>query len=73
MAYFKDVREHLSALETAGLLVRIECEVNKDTQLHPLVRLHFRGLPEVDRKRFCLPMSLMSSAVTLICRSPYAI
>jgi 4-hydroxy-3-polyprenylbenzoate decarboxylase len=52
MAYFKDVREHLAALDAAGLLVRVERQVNKDTQLHPLVRLQFRGLPENERKAF---------------------
>jgi len=26
--------------------------VNKDTELHPLVRLQFRGLPEAQRKAF---------------------
>jgi 3-polyprenyl-4-hydroxybenzoate decarboxylase len=47
MAYFKDVREHLAALETAGLLVRVDRRINKDTELNPLVRLQFRGLPEI--------------------------
>jgi 4-hydroxy-3-polyprenylbenzoate decarboxylase len=52
MAYFKDVREHLAALEAAHLLTRIDREINKDTQLNPLVRLQFRGLPEIERKAF---------------------
>lgn len=52
MAYFKDVREHLAALEAAKLLVRVDREINKDTQLHPLVRVQFRGLPERERRAF---------------------
>ncbi|MFH0914406.1 MAG: UbiD family decarboxylase [Chloroflexota bacterium] len=52
MAYYKDLREHLQALEERGKLVRIDFPVNKDTQLHPLVRLQFRGLPEEQRKAF---------------------
>ena len=52
MAYFKDVREHLAALEAAGLLVRVEQQINKDTQLHPVVRLQFRGVPEAERRAF---------------------
>ena len=52
MAYYKDLREHLRALEDRGKLVRIKREINKDTQLHPLVRLQFRGLPEKERKAF---------------------
>lgn len=52
MAYYKDLREHLAALEKRGKLVRIDHPINKDTQLHPLVRLQFRGLPEEQRKAF---------------------
>ena len=52
MGYFKDVREHLAALEAEGLLVRVDREINKDTELHPLVRLQFRGLGEAQRKAF---------------------
>src|SRR3990172_13435893 len=52
MAYYKDLREHLSALEEKGKLVRVKRAINKNTQLHPLVRLQFRGLPEEQRKAF---------------------
>jgi UbiD family decarboxylase len=52
VVYFKDVREHLAALDAAGLLVRVERAINKDTELNPLVRLQFRGLPEAERKAF---------------------
>ena len=52
MAYYKDFREYLKALEQKGKLTRIKREVNKDTQLHPLVRLQFRGLPEEERTAF---------------------
>ena len=52
MAYYKDIRELIDGLERAHLLVRIDRQINKDTQLHPLVRLQFRGLPESERKAF---------------------
>ena len=52
MAYYKDLREHLRALEERGKLVRVSRPINKDTELHPLVRLQFRGLPEEERKAF---------------------
>ena len=52
MAYYKDIRELIAALEQANLLVRVNQEINKDTELHPLVRLQFRGLPESERKAF---------------------
>jgi hypothetical protein len=31
MGYFKDLREHIEALDLAGLLVRIDERINKDT------------------------------------------
>ena len=52
MAYYKDMREYLDALEGADLLVRVDRKINKDTELNPLVRLQFRGLPESHRKAF---------------------
>jgi 4-hydroxy-3-polyprenylbenzoate decarboxylase len=48
-----DLREHLERLEAKGLLARIDEPVNKDTQLHPLVRWQFvGGLPESARRAF---------------------
>ena len=48
-----DLQAHLSALDEAGLLRRIERPVNKDTELHPLVRWQYRGgIPEPHRKAF---------------------
>ncbi len=49
---YEDLREFLSVLEAAGKLIRVTHEVNKDTELHPLVRLQFRGLPDDRRKAF---------------------
>src|SRR5438874_10390852 len=48
-----DLQEHLADLEARGLLVRIDHPVNKDTELHPLVRLQFiGGIPEAERRAF---------------------
>ncbi|MDP2734655.1 MAG: UbiD family decarboxylase [bacterium] len=52
MAYYRDLREYLKVLEKANKLVRITREINKDTELHPLVRWQFRGLPEAERRGF---------------------
>jgi 4-hydroxy-3-polyprenylbenzoate decarboxylase len=52
MDYYRDLREYLSTLEEKGKLVRMSREINKDTELHPLVRWQFRGLPEEQRKAF---------------------
>ena len=50
---YRDLREHIQALDAAGLLRTITEPVNKDTELHPLVRWQFRGgIPEADRRAF---------------------
>lgn len=52
MGYFKDLREHIAALDREGLLVKIDEQINKDTELMPLVRWQFRGLSEDERRAF---------------------
>ena len=48
-----DFQTHLARLEAAGLLLRIDRPINKDTELHPLVRWQFQGgIPEDDRRAF---------------------
>ena len=48
-----DFQEHLADLEAQGLLVRVERPINKDTELHPLVRWQFLGgIPEDRRRAF---------------------
>jgi 4-hydroxy-3-polyprenylbenzoate decarboxylase len=48
-----DLQEHLADLEARGLLTRIDHPVNKDTELHPLVRLQFiGGIPASERRAF---------------------
>ena len=48
-----DFQEHLADLEAAGLVQRIDTPVNKDTELHPLVRWQFiGGVPEEKRRAF---------------------
>lgn len=52
MPYYQNLREHIQALEENNKLARVTREINKDTELHPLVRWQFRGLPEEQRKAF---------------------
>ncbi len=52
MAYYKDLREYLSFLKKNDKLRIVEREINKDSELHPLVRWQFRGLPEEQRTGF---------------------
>lgn len=52
MSYYADFRAYLKTLEENEKLVRVKREINKDTELQPLVRWQFRGLPEEERKAF---------------------
>ena len=50
---YPDLHDHIAALEKAGQLIRVDRPINKDTEMHPLVRWQFRGgLPEDQRKAF---------------------
>ena len=44
-SYWHNLREYVDALDKAGKLQRVTSPINKDTELHPLVRLQFRGVP----------------------------
>jgi UbiD family decarboxylase len=48
-----DFQTHLAQLEAHGLLVRVDRPIDKDTELHPLVRCQFLGgIPEDERRAF---------------------
>jgi UbiD family decarboxylase len=49
---YADLRDFIRALDEQGKLVRVHRKINKDTELQPLVRWQFRGLPEEVRKGF---------------------
>ncbi|MCX7312162.1 MAG: UbiD family decarboxylase, partial [Alphaproteobacteria bacterium] len=52
-ASYPDLHDHVRALEKAGQLIRVDRPINKDTEMHPLVRWQFRGgIEEKDRKAF---------------------
>jgi 4-hydroxy-3-polyprenylbenzoate decarboxylase len=49
----RDFQSHLAALEAAGLVVRVDRPIDKDSELHPLVRWQFQGgLAENQRRAF---------------------
>jgi 4-hydroxy-3-polyprenylbenzoate decarboxylase len=57
-----DFQSHLAALEAQGLLVRVDRPINKDTELHPLVRWQFQGgLAEHQRRAFLFTNVIDSS------------
>ncbi|HUI95981.1 MAG TPA: UbiD family decarboxylase [Xanthobacteraceae bacterium] len=50
---YPDLHAHVLALAQAGLLVVVDEPINKDTEMHPLVRWQFRGgIAEAERKAF---------------------
>src|SRR6185312_6875958 len=50
---YPDLHDHVLALAAADRLVVIDEPVNKDTEMHPLVRWQYRGgIEEKDRKAF---------------------
>jgi UbiD family decarboxylase len=50
---YPDLHEHVLALARENLLVVVDEPINKDTEMHPLVRWQFRGgIAEAERKAF---------------------
>ena len=50
---YPDLHDHILALYRAGLLVLVDEPINKDTEMHPLVRWQYRGgIAEGDRRAF---------------------
>ncbi|HMJ30949.1 MAG TPA: UbiD family decarboxylase [Xanthobacteraceae bacterium] len=50
---YPDLHEHVLALAREGLLVVVDEPINKDTEMHPLVRWQYRGgIAEPERKAF---------------------
>ncbi len=52
MGYYRNLREYIRTLEERKKLFRIQRPVCRETELHPLVRWQFRGLPENQRRAF---------------------
>lgn len=53
MKPYPDLHEHLDELKKRGLLTVVERVIDKDAELHPLVRWQFvGGMPEAQRKAF---------------------
>ena len=50
---YPDLHDHVLALHRAGLLIVVDEPINKDTEIHPLVRWQYRGgIAEGDRRAF---------------------
>ena len=48
---YYDLHEHIERLRESGLLFTVDRQINKDTEMHPLVRWQYRGgVEEEDRK-----------------------
>jgi 4-hydroxy-3-polyprenylbenzoate decarboxylase len=51
-SHFRDLREFISRLEQTGNLHRITARIEKNSELMPLVRWQYQGLPDNQRKAF---------------------
>jgi UbiD family decarboxylase len=50
---YRDLHDHVLALHRAGQLIVVDEPINKDTEMHPLVRWQYRGgIAERDRRAF---------------------
>jgi UbiD family decarboxylase len=50
---YPDLRDHIANLRKNGLLRTVDIPINKDTEMHPLVRWQYRGgVPESERGAF---------------------
>ena len=58
---YSDLQEHLSILDKNKLLYRVDRKVNKDTEIHPLVRWQFCGGIAEDARRGFLFTSVTNS------------
>ncbi len=68
MSYYRDIREYLDGLAHIGKLRTISTPINKDTELHPLVRWQFRGLKEEERFVFLFEQLIDRDGVEYPCR-----
>ena len=50
--YFRDLRDFIDLLEETGNLYRIGERIDKNSELMPLVRWQYQGLPDSQRKAF---------------------
>src|SRR6266404_7758109 len=57
-----DFQQHLAALEAQGLVVRVDRPIDKDTEIHPLVRWQFQGGLAEDQRRAFLFTNVVDSA-----------
>jgi 4-hydroxy-3-polyprenylbenzoate decarboxylase len=50
---YPDLHDHIECLKKAGLLIVVDRPINKDTEMHPLVRWQYcGGIPIEERKAF---------------------
>ena len=50
--YFADFRAYINELQIRGKLQRWKRPINKDTEMMPLMRLQYRGIPDEERQAF---------------------
>lgn len=58
---YRDLQAHVQALDEAGLLIRVTRPINKDTEMHPLVRWQYRGGLDESQRRAWLFENVVDS------------
>jgi 3-polyprenyl-4-hydroxybenzoate decarboxylase len=48
---YPDLHDHLAALKKAGLLLTVDRQIDKDAEMHPLVRWQYVGGIEQDERK----------------------
>ena len=65
---YPDLHEHILALARENLLVVVDEPINKDTEMHPLVRWQYcGGIPEPERKAFLFTQPIDSKGRRFDC------
>jgi 4-hydroxy-3-polyprenylbenzoate decarboxylase len=67
-SYFRDLRDFISLLEETGKLHRISARIEKNSELMPLVRWQYQGLPDSQRKAFLFENVTDPQGKTYDCR-----
>ncbi len=60
---YNDLHHHIDELRKRDLLIEVDRPIDKDSEMHALVRWQFiGGMKEQERKAFCLPTFMMAKA-----------
>ena len=69
---YNDLPQHIAALKKQNLLIEVDRQIDKDSEMHALVRWQFiGGMKEEDRKAFLFNNIVASSGWRACCQSQH--